>query len=90
MGGAPLPPTFKHAALEASVPAHREDVNGVWATEGSEKPQEEEQDEKRAESAPAAISPYEPQIELLPNRFSSPWPFTAVNVCCVPDISQHC
>lgn len=66
------PPPLRHTALEASVPAHGEDVNGVWATEGSEKPQEEEQDEERAESAPAAISPCEPQIELLPNRFSSP------------------
>lgn len=44
-GDAPLPSAFKHVALEARVPAHREAASGVWATEGSEKPREEEQDE---------------------------------------------
>ena len=42
------------------------------------------------ESAPGAILPCEPQIELLPNRFSFPQLFTAMNVCRVPDISQRC
>ena len=88
-GDTPLPSAFKHTALEARVPAHQEAVSRVWAAEGSEKPREEEEDEGGAESAPGAASPHEPEIELLPNRFSFPRLFTAVNAYRVPDVSQH-
>lgn len=88
-GDAPLPSTFKHTALEARVPAHQEAVSRVWAAEGSEKPGEEEEEEGGAESAPGTISPHEPQIELLPNRFSFPRLFTEVNAYRVLDVSQH-
>lgn len=87
---APLPSVFKHVALEARVPVHREASSGVWATEGSEKPRKRSRMREGAESAPGAVSLCEPQIELLPNMFSSPQLFTAMNVCRVPDISQHC